>query len=188
MVSGEEKLHDFIHPMLCQITDKPFDNDEWAFEIKWDGYRGIADLRDHQVKFYSRNGINFLQKFERISHSLELQEHDMVLDGEIVAFDTKGKPDFQLLQAIDENPGAPLVYQVFDLLWLNGYSTESLPYLQRKELLKKALFETAHIQYHDHSIGNGIAFFRTAKSMELEGIVAKKTDSLYHENFRSPQW
>ena len=174
--------------MLCKTVQKPFDNDDWAFEIKWDGYRAIADLSSHNQQFYSRNGIDFSEKFRIIAQSLSLQKHKMILDGEIVAYDHTGKPSFQMLQSIGEHSDTALIYQVFDLLWLNGYSTENLPYLQRKELLKEALFETEYIRYHDHVIGKGTEFFRAAKAIELEGIVAKKTDSLYHENLRSPQW
>ena len=185
---GAKKLSDFIKPMLCKIVDEPFDDKEWAFEIKWDGYRAIADLRDGSVRLYSRNGLDFSHKFRKVSNALKLQEHDMILDGEIVAYDEKGKPNFQWLQRIDDTPNLVLVYQVFDLLWLNGYSTEKLTYLQRKELLQEALSENDTIKYHDHIVGSGKDFFQAAKDIGLEGIVAKKTDSRYKENIRSSEW
>lgn len=187
-ISNEKKITGFVKPMLCKTGDKPFDDEDWAFEIKWDGYRAIADLRKDDIQLYSRNGLDFSKKFKKITNALQLQEHKMILDGEIVAYDDKGKPNFQWLQKIGDQPNLAMIYQVFDLLWLNGHSTENLTYLQRKELLKEALQENESIQYHDHVIGKGKQFFESAKKMELEGIIAKKTDSQYTENIRSSEW
>ena len=83
--------------MLCKVAEKPFDDAEWAFEIKWDGYRAVADLSKDDIRLYSRNGIDFSKKFKKVANSLKLQEHQMVLDGEIVTYDDKGKPNFQWL-------------------------------------------------------------------------------------------
>lgn len=174
--------------MLCKVSGEAFDDEEWAFEIKWDGYRAIADLRKDDIRLYSRNGIDFSQKFKKVTNALKLQEHQLVLDGEIVAYDDKRKPNFQWLQQIGDNPNLALVFQVFDLLWLNGHSTENLSYLQRRELLKDALVETEVIKFSDHILEKGKDFFRAAKDLGLEGIVAKKTDSLYKENLRSSEW
>ncbi len=187
-LSGAKKLSEFIKPMLCKVSDNAFDEKEWAFEIKWDGYRAIADLSNDDIRLYSRNGVDFSQKFKKVMNSLKLQEHQMVLDGEIVAYDDKGKPNFQWLQQIGDSPNLVLTFQVFDLLWLNGHSTENLTYLQRKELLKEALTENEVIKYSDHVLENGKEFFQAAKDLGLEGIVAKKTESLYRENIRSSEW
>lgn len=174
--------------MLCKTAEHPFDSEDWAFEIKWDGYRAIADLRSNPLQLYSRNGLDFSKKFLKITQALQQQQHQMVLDGEIVAYDELGKPNFQRLQQIGDNPEIALIYQVFDILWLNGHSTEQLTYLQRKELLKEALTETEVLQYHDYILKNGTEFFALTEKMGLEGIVAKKTDSLYTENLRSSEW
>ncbi|TDX86723.1 DNA ligase D [Epilithonimonas xixisoli] len=174
--------------MLCKTTGKAFDDADWAFEIKWDGYRAIADLRNDSVGLYSRNGLDFSQKFKKVINSLKLQEHEMILDGEIVAYDDKGKPNFQWLQRIGDNPDLALIYQVFDLLWLNGHSTEELTYLERKELLKEALVQNDIVQFHDHIIKDGKDFYQVANDLGLEGIVAKKTDSTYKEGIRSSEW
>ena len=187
-LSGEKKLSEFIVPMLCKTTDKAFDDDDWAFEIKWDGYRAIADLRNDSIGLYSRNGLDFSQKFKKVTNALKIQEHEMILDGEIVAYDDKGKPNFQWLQRIGDNPDLALIYQVFDLLWLNGHSTEELTYLERKELLKEALAQNEIIQFHDHIIKDGKDFYQVANDLGLEGIVAKKTDSTYKEGVRSSEW
>ncbi|MFN3019571.1 DNA ligase D [Chryseobacterium sp. TY3] len=174
--------------MFAKPHEKAFDNEDWIFEIKWDGYRAVADLRKKQPLFYSRNGISFLSKFEKISQNFESQKHKMILDGEIVAYDENGRPNFHLLQQIGNNPNLALVYQVFDILWLNGHSTENIPLIQRKELLKEALIETDVIKYCDHIPEKGIEFFNQIKKMNLEGMIAKKSDSLYIENHRSSDW
>ncbi|KMQ67130.1 ATP-dependent DNA ligase [Chryseobacterium sp. FH2] len=174
--------------MLAKPFEKAFDDEDWIFEIKWDGYRAVADLSKDEPLFYSRNGISFLSKFEKVSQDFEYQKHKMILDGEIVAYDENGRPNFQLLQQIGDNPNLALVYQVFDILWLNGHSTEEIPLIQRKELLKEALIETDVIKYCDHIPENGIEFFNQMKKMKLEGMIAKKSDSLYIENHRSSDW
>lgn len=174
--------------MLAKSYEKAFDDEDWVFEIKWDGYRAVADLSKDQPLFYSRNGISFLSKFDKVSQDFENQKHKMILDGEIVAYDENGRPNFQLLQQIGDNPNLALVYQVFDILWLNGHSTEELPLIQRKELLKEALVETDVIKYCDHIPKKGIDFFEQMKKMQLEGMIAKKADSLYIENHRTSDW
>ncbi|MFN1216916.1 DNA ligase D [Chryseobacterium kwangjuense] len=174
--------------MLAKSFEKAFDDEDWVFEIKWDGYRAIADLSGKKPLFYSRNGISFLSKFEKVTADFEHQKHKMILDGEIVAYNEHGKPSFQLLQQIGDNPDLALTYQVFDLLWLNGHSTEDLPLLQRKELLKEALTETDIIKYCDHIPEKGIEFFNQMKQMKLEGMIAKKANSLYVENYRTTDW
>ncbi|WP_260262715.1 non-homologous end-joining DNA ligase [Elizabethkingia occulta] len=174
--------------MLCKSAENPFDNELWAFEIKWDGYRAIADLRNRDQKLYSRNSVDFSAKFKNVMSSLIAQEHEMILDGEIVAYDESGKPNFQALQNIEESPQTTVIYQVFDLLWLNGLSTEHLEYQQRKELLKRALKQDEFIQYHDYIKESGMEFFKLIKDMQLEGIIAKKLDSLYYEDTRSNEW
>lgn len=186
-LTGEKKLSKFITPMLASIEPKPFSSPEWAFEIKWDGYRAVADLRNG-VQLYSRNGLSYVEKFKKVANALKFQEHEMVIDGELVAYDEKGKPNFQWLQRIGENPNLTVLFQVFDLLWLNGHSTENLSFLQRKELLKEALKENEVVKYHDHVLEKGEAFFRLIESMELEGMMAKKIDSTYHEGSRSGDW
>ncbi len=174
--------------MLAKLSGEAFNDKDWVFEIKWDGYRAIADLSHKQPLFYSRNGISFLSKFKIITTDFDRQKYQMILDGEVVAYDHEGRPNFQLLQQIGDNPGLALVYQVFDILWLNGHSTEDLPLLQRKELLKEALVETDVIKYCDHIPEKGIDFFEQMKKMQLEGMIAKRADSLYVENHRTSDW
>lgn len=173
--------------MLATLTDKAFTDKNWVFEIKWDGYRAIAEVNDHP-RLYSRNGLSFAEKFNVIFNALAQQEHEMIIDGEIVAYNKKGEPDFQTLQHYGETPEAPLVYHVFDLLSLHGNSTKSLTLLERKELLKEALIENEFIKYCDHVEQDGEDFFAAAAQNNLEGIIAKQINSTYVEGRRSADW
>src|SRR5690606_27369372 len=96
-LAKEKKLSDVIKPMLCKVADSPFTDEEWGFEIKWDGYRALADLREDEPKLYSRNGLDFSRRFAKIHQALKLQPYEMVLDGEIVAYDSEGRASFQRL-------------------------------------------------------------------------------------------
>ncbi len=185
-----KKYTKFYKPMLATLVDKAFDDAEWIYEIKWDGYRAIADWQDDTLKLYSRNGLSFSDKFPQIAEALTTFKHDAVLDGEIVLMDEENRPSFQKLQHYEENKELPLLYYVFDLLFLDKKDIRHLPLLERKELLKKLLEKNNNglIRYCDHIDEKGIAFFSTAKQANLEGIIAKKADSIYSCNTRSKEW
>ncbi|MGC4231693.1 MAG: DNA ligase D [Niabella sp.] len=173
--------------MLASLSSQPFNDPNWIFEIKWDGYRAIAEIGSH-FRLYSRNGLSFSEKFPPVAAALQNQEHDMILDGEIVAYNENNLPDFQTLQHFGENPDIPLVYQVFDLLYLNGHSTTSLSTIERKELLKEALAENDFVKYCEHVEQRGIDFFNAAKENNLEGIIAKRATAPYSDGRRSGDW
>lgn len=186
-LTGGKKLSHFVKPMLATPGGTPFDDEEWIFEIKWDGYRAIADLRE-EIQFYSRNGLSYLEKYPVLEAELRKQPQKMILDGEIVAYNHQGVPDFQLLQHYAENREVPLTYHVFDLLFLNGHSTRDLPLMQRKELLMEALLETSHVKYCDHVEKSGREFFRVIQQEKIEGIMAKKKSSTYIDGHRTSEW
>lgn len=173
--------------MLASPGAEPFDDADWLFEIKWDGYRAIAEI-GKDFRLYSRNGLSLAEKYFTITKALLDQKHAMIIDGEIVAYNDKNLPDFQTLQHFRDNPAIPLVYHVFDLLHLNGHSTESLSTLERKELLKEALTENDFVKYCDHVQKDGIVFFEAARRKNLEGIIAKRASAPYTENTRSKDW
>lgn len=185
-----KKYTKFYKPMLATLVDKPFDDAEWIYEIKWDGYRAIADWQDDTLKLYSRNGLSFSDKFPQIAEALTTLKHNAVLDGEIVLMDKENRPSFQKLQHYEENKDLPLLYYVFDILFLDKKDIRHLPLLERKELLKKLLEKNNNglIRYCDHIDEKGFAFFATAKKANLEGIIAKKADSNYACNTRSKEW
>ncbi len=183
-----KKLKTFIKPMLASITKNPFDDKDWLFEIKWDGYRAIAEISKDEVSLYSRNGIDFSERFPAIYQALKKIKHDVVLDGEIVLLNEKDLPDFQKLQHYENHLNYPLLYYVFDLLKLNGKNTEKLPLTDRKKLLKQLLKANKIIRYCDHIENDGIGFLEKAKEQGLEGIIAKKKDSTYAKGIRSKEW
>ena len=174
--------------MLAKETDTPFDDKDWLFEIKWDGYRAIAEIKDGSVLLYSRNGNSFFNNYLLVANELKNIKHDAVLDGEIVVLNDDGKPDFQKLQHYDQNTQYPICYYVYDLLALDGNNTCELPLIERKELLKKLLPRNPVIKYSEHIIEHGKDLFEAAKKNDLEGIMAKQSQSLYQPGARTGEW
>jgi len=186
--SPGKKFDRFIHPMLAKERDGPFDDKDWLFEIKWDGYRAISEIKNGIVKLYSRNGLSFETAYPYLFNELKKIKHNAVLDGEIVILNEEGKPDFQKLQHYAENTHYPLSYYVFDLLELNGKNICELPLLERKKLLRQLITKNEVIKYSDHIIGAGVSFFNEAGEQQLEGIIAKKTDGEYYKGKRTGEW
>ncbi len=174
--------------MLAKETDKAYDDKDWLFEIKWDGYRAITEKRKKEILLYSRNGINFQQNYPIVADQLKKIKADAVLDGEIVVLNDEGKPNFQFLQHYLENQDRPIQYCIFDLLKLNGHDTTGLPLIERKGLLQKIIPENDVIKYSDHILEKGKSFFQVTKEKNLEGIIAKKIDSKYYPGKRSSDW
>jgi bifunctional non-homologous end joining protein LigD len=177
-----------IQPMLATPVAEPFDHPDWIFEVKWDGYRAVAEIRDEGVSLYSRNGISFDKKFSPIADSLRKFGIEAVLDGEIVVADDQGRPDFQALQHYQDSGSGHLLYYVFDLLYLRGHDLMDMPLLKRKDLLKKILPASPKIRFSDHVREEGVLFYNVAKEKGLEGIVAKHCQSVYEAGRRSRQW
>ncbi len=177
-----------IQPMLATPVTKPFDHPDWIFEVKWDGYRAIAEIRDGSVSLYSRKGISFDKKYSPIAESLRKFGFDAVLDGEIVVVDGQGRPDFQGLQHYQDSGSGHLLYYVFDLLYFRGHDLTDLPLLRRKELLKKILPSSPKIRFSDHVLKEGVLFYAVAKEKGLEGIVAKHSQSAYETGKGNRQW
>lgn len=173
--------------MMARLHEGAFDDPDWIFEIKWDGYRAVAECAGKDTRLYSRNGLSFSKDYPAVDAAVKAIKRRMVLDGEIVAFNEKGNPDFQLLQNARSN-GAQLLYYVFDLLYLDGESVEHLSTLERKKLLKEVLPEGDVIRYCDHVVGDGTAFFKVMQKRGLEGMIAKRGSSVYEEDRRSEEW
>jgi bifunctional non-homologous end joining protein LigD len=177
-----------LHPMLAKLIEEPFDREGWIFEIKWDGYRAIAEIKQGSVQLYSRNGVSFLNDYQEIAADLKKIHFEAIFDGEIVVVDSEGRADFNLLQNYRRTKRGNLLYYIFDLLFLQGYDLRSAPLIQRKSLLKLVLPELSHIRYNDHIQQYGIAFYKLAKENRLEGIMAKDINSPYLEGKRSSYW
>jgi bifunctional non-homologous end joining protein LigD len=174
--------------MLAKLHDEAFDSEEYLFEIKWDGYRAIAEVKGKDTRLYSRNGLSFGNEYPTVFEALHHIKHTAILDGEIVALDEYGLPSFQLLQQYGQSPDVPLVYYVFDLLLLDGKSTEDLPLRNRKELLEKLLPQSDVIKYCDHITERGKDFFKAMQAKGLEGMIAKPIGSSYTEGSRNGGW
>jgi bifunctional non-homologous end joining protein LigD len=185
-----------VEPMLATLTDHPFSDPNWLFEIKWDGVRALARIENRAFTLRSRNSIDFTQRYPELASLPDaLAARQAILDGEIVALDAQGRGDFERLQermhvrAPAENLVAkmPVVYFAFDLLYCDGYDLRGAPLLERKQLLQRLLFTSERFRYADHQVEHGKELFELAKETGLEGIVAKRADSPYVSD-RSPYW
>ena len=174
--------------MLAKDTDKAFDDSNWIYEIKWDGYRAIAEVNGNNISLYSRNGNDFAQTYPLVVEALKKIKVPAVIDGEIVVLNEEGFPDFQKIQNYENNTNYPLRYYAFDLLSLNNEELYHLPLIERKKLLQTLLEENDVIKYSDHVTGTGKDFFDVALKQNLEGIMAKKSDSLYYPGRRTNEW
>jgi bifunctional non-homologous end joining protein LigD len=186
----------FIRPALAMLTERPFSGPQWLFEIKWDGLRALAAVRDGKVQMWSRSERDITREYPELSGvARNVDAREAWLDGEIVVLDSEGRSDFQKLQLRFgvQKPSSklieqvPVVYYVFDLLYLHGYDLRNVPLLRRKELLRQVLRDDARIRYSDHVLENGEDLFQAATKRNLEGIVAKKVSSPYPSG-RSSNW
>jgi bifunctional non-homologous end joining protein LigD len=184
--------------MLATLQERPFSRPEWIFEIKYDGVRALAERNGDKVELYGRNGTQITNRYPELGEALKkLPVEHFVIDGEIVALDERGQPNFQRLQARMHLASArdiqlamataPVEGFFFDCLALEGYDLRSLPLIDRKGFLKSFLPLLGQAHYSDHVVGAGEAFFDAASERGLEGIVAKKANSRYVGG-RSRDW
>jgi bifunctional non-homologous end joining protein LigD len=176
-----------LRPMLATLTDKPFDDPNWVFETKWDGFRAIAVVKPGQASLYSRNLKDISGKYPSVCEALAKIKHEAVLDGELVALDEHGRSRFQLLQNAEREP-TRLLYCVFDLLYLDGKDMRGETLLERKALLKRILPKSALLLFSEHVVGEGIKAFNRAKRANEEGVMAKLASSQYHSGVRTREW
>lgn len=175
--------------MMATLTDQPAFNDpDWLFEVKWDGYRAIAETGGKENRLYSRNGLTFDKAYPKVFEELRLIKRKVILDGEIVVFDETGRPSFQKLQNYQSRQQYPIQYYVFDCLACDGKPMEKLPLIERKALLRELLPESAVIRFCDHVAEEGKVLFRELVKMNLEGMIAKRKDSRYQEGKRTTDW
>lgn len=173
--------------MLATMIDGSFDDRNWVFETKWDGFRVLARIDHGDVTLLSRNGKNVTKSYEGIAGVLAKIPHHAVLDGELVALDKKGRSRFQLLQEARKG-GGRLRYCVFDLMFLDGKDLRRLPLVDRKRRLRRILHGSAAIHFSRHIKRNGIKAFRSAERKGLEGIMAKRAEGRYWSGRRTREW
>jgi bifunctional non-homologous end joining protein LigD len=180
----------FLKPMLAKTIEKPFDDEEWVFENKYDGYRTISIINPDKIELFSRNQISFNINFKPIADELKKIDHTVILDGEIVVENDSGRADFQMLQNYIKTGIGNLKYYVFDLLHLDGNDITELSLLERKELLKILFnkYSFSNVFYSEHTVGDGIQQFEKARKNNSEGIIAKRANSSYTVGNRSSNW
>jgi bifunctional non-homologous end joining protein LigD len=186
---SKSKIPTGMKPMLATLVDEPFDDPDWQYEVKWDGYRALAFLNNGEVELLSRNNKSFNEKFYPIYDLLKTYEMNAVFDGEILVLNDKGISNFGDLQNWRSEADGELVFYVFDIIWYDGKDLKELPLHQRQEILAKVLPDNDdRIRLSKVFDASGIDFYRAAERMGLEGIIAKKKDSTYSANFRSKEW
>ena len=187
-----------ITPMLASLCEEPFDDPNWLFEIKWDGYRAVAFLEDGDVRLVSRNHNDLTARFSELRElSSSVKAKNAILDGEVVVLDDEGRPSFSLMQQrtglrshgrqTTPRGDLPILYCVFDLIYLDGYDLRKVTLDERKRVLREIVTDSEMARYSDHFPGSGNALFNVAKQKGLEGIIAKKANSCYEER-RSREW
>jgi len=173
---------------LASLSDKPFSNPDWLFEVKWDGVRGLAYVANGEVTVRSRAGREISLEYPELKGlANQLLAAEAIVDGEIVALDDSGRSIFQKLQNRSgvRNPSRalldsiPVTYYAFDLLYCDGYDLRKTPLEKRKELLKQILRPNAHIRYSEHEVEKGKELYAAARLQGLEGIIGKKRDGAY---------
>ena len=188
-----------VRPMLATLVDEPFDDPEWFYELKFDGYRAVAFLEDGKIRLVSRNQNEFTSAYPElavIANSVDSKQ--AILDGEICALDPQGRSSFSLMQQRtglsgeggrkirNPRPDIPIVYYAFDLLYVDGYSLFRANLEDRKKLLHELLKSSELVRYSEH-FDDGIKLYEAATERELEGIIAKRKRSCYIEK-RSREW
>jgi bifunctional non-homologous end joining protein LigD len=186
--------------MLAKLaTDLPKKDEEWGYEIKWDGIRALAFLDGGRVRFVNRNGRDTTKQYPELRElGKEAGPQQLILDGEIVAFDEQGRPSFERLQSrmhlasdsavrrrMREIPAA---YMIFDLLFFDGHSTMGLPYEERRKLLDDLDLNGPTWRTPSYHRGDGAGLLAATKQNGLEGVIAKKLDSSYEPGRRNNCW
>jgi bifunctional non-homologous end joining protein LigD len=213
----ESPMPDFVEPMKATLAETPFSDTDWLFEVKWDGYRVEAVVRDGTVRLWTRNRQDAARYFPRLAGSPDwIDAREAIVDGEVVALRPDGTADFSLLQDAtgvkgpgsarldrtgvrgtsvrgtgvqgEAREGIHLAYEVFDLLHLDGRSLLDVPLEDRKLLLRSVLREHPMVRYAGHVEAEGESFFRAAAERGVEGMVAKLRRSRYEPGRRSRAW
>ncbi len=188
-----------LEPMLATPASELPGDDGWAYEIKWDGIRARVYLDGERLRIAARRGNDHTPRYPELAALAEaFAGRELILDGEIVAFDDDGRPSFQLLQrrmglsnevTIRARASeTPATYIAFDLLWLDGRSLLAEPYSERRELLATLAFEGPSWQAPAHHVGDGERLWAAIQQRGLEGVVAKRLDSPYRPGQRSREW
>ena len=177
-----------IRPALANLSEKPFSSDDWQFEIKWDGIRAIARIKNGSAQLFSRTNRDISAEYPEFADlAKHVRSRDAILDGEVVVLDAEGRSDFQRLQSRFgvQNPAAkqrsdfPVTFFFFDVLYCDGFDVRRAPLFERKQLLERILITSERVRISEHVVGNGLELFNEARRKGLEGLIAKRIDSVY---------
>jgi bifunctional non-homologous end joining protein LigD len=175
-----------IVPMALSLANQPFNDKDWQFEIKWDGFRMLAYCSKNEVNLSSKKNNTFNKRFPTIKAELERMDLNAVLDGEVVILNEDGSPSFNNI--ISTKGTGNLVYYVFDLLWYHDRNLLELPLWQRRKVLKSILGKSETVRFSDHVDEKGVELFDLVQEHAVEGIVGKHKQSKYSPGYRSNEW
>ena len=174
-----------VSPMKANIGNLPPDDENWAYEIKWDGYRTLCFVKDGGVRLQSSNLLDVTAKYPEL-HEIagSVNAGSAIIDGELVVLDPEGRPRFGLMQ----QHATQVAFYVFDVLSVDGHDTIALPYEQRRELVSGLVETGSNWMVPAHRIGDGQALVDATVENGLEGVMAKRLGSTYQPGKRTPNW
>jgi DNA ligase D-like protein (predicted ligase) len=178
---------DFIEPMECALVANLPEGPQWTYEVKLDGYRAIGVRTSRDAILYSRNGKNFNKRYPYIAEALAELPSETVVDGEVVALDDSGRPDFHRLQHYGAE-GSRIQYFIFDLLVLKGRDLTNLPLTERRKSLKSVKLRSPRIRVSEQFDISADQMLAAVRQQGLEGVVAKRKTSVYEEGKRTGSW
>ncbi len=174
-----------VTPMKAAIGNLPADDENWAYEIKWDGYRTLAFVDDGRTRLQSSNLIDVTPKYPELAEFAgSVNASSAIIDGELVVLDGDGRPSFELMQ----QHATQVAFYVFDVLSIDGHDTVGLPYEQRRELVSGLVEAGSNWMVPAHRVGDGPALVAATVERGLEGVMAKRLGSVYVPGKRSPNW
>jgi DNA ligase D-like protein (predicted ligase) len=178
---------DFIEPMECALVPSLPEGPQWTYEVKLDGYRSIGVRASRDTILYSRNGKNFNKRYSYVAEALAELPPETVVDGEVVALDDSGRPDFHRLQHYGAE-GSRIQYFIFDMLVWNGRDLTNMPLAERWKLLKSVKLRSPRIRVSEQCDISADQMLAAVRQQGLEGVVAKRKDSLYEPGKRTGFW
>jgi DNA ligase D-like protein (predicted ligase) len=178
----------FVEPMECQAVSKLPEGSQWVYEIKLDGYRALGIKSNGSIRLLSRRNNSFNRQYPLIAESLADLPEDTVVDGEVVALDASGFPNFNLLQNY-RSAAARIHFFVFDLLVYQGRDLTRLPLIERREIIRSVLkFSAGRVRITDYLEASATDILHAVRQQGLEGIIGKRKDSIYEIGKRSGSW
>ena len=177
-----------VSPMLPREAREPFRKEGWYFELKYDGFRAVALIDRGNVRLHSRTLNDFPESFTPVKRVLREIPHQAVLDGEVVVLDDEGRAQFQWIRNYSSGKPGKLAYFIFDLLYLDGRNLMSLSLRERKAALAELVPDLPNVRIVQHVETEGELLFAQVRAMDLEGIVAKDSQSFYTPDKTTRSW